>query len=89
MSRSLAERIAETRMKLLTDPERQFTLRGQLDSYKVSKGDRVTLSHLLSGDKYSNPVDCLVTTETTGGNADEKTYTLLPVVFPFYTDEPV
>jgi hypothetical protein len=89
MSRSLAERIAETRMKLLTDPERQFTLRGQLDSYKVSKGDRVTLSHLLSGDKYSNPVECLVTTETTGGNADEKTYTLLPVIFPFYTDEPV
>jgi len=74
-------------MKLLTDPERQFTLRGQLDSYHVSKGDRVTLSHLLSGDKYSAPVDCLVTAETTGGNADEKTYTLLPVVFPFYTDE--
>jgi hypothetical protein len=89
MSRSLAERIAETRMKLLSDPERQFTLRGQLDSYRVSKGDRVTLSHLLSGDKYSTPVDCLVTAETTGGSADEKTYTLLPVVFPFYTDEPV
>ncbi len=88
MTRSLAERIAETRMRLMTDPERQFTLRGQLDSYRVSKGDRVTLSHLLSGDKYSNPVDCLVTGETTGGNADEKTYTLLPVTFPFYTDEP-
>jgi PA14 domain len=88
MSRSLAERIAETRMKVLTDPERQFTLRGQLDSYRVSKGDRVTLSHLLSGDKHSDPVDCLVTAETTGGNADEKTYTLLPVKFPFYADEP-
>jgi hypothetical protein len=88
MARSLAERIAETQMRLLSDPERQFTLRGQLDSYCVSKGDRVTLSHLLSGDKYSSPVDCLVTAETTGGNADEKTYTLLPVVFPFYEDEP-
>ncbi len=88
MTRSLAERIAETRLKLLSDPERQFTLRGQLDSYKVSKGDRVTLAHFLSGDKYANPVDCLVTAETTGGSADEKTYTLLPVAFPFYTDEP-
>jgi hypothetical protein len=86
MTRSLAERIAETKMKLLADPERQFTLRGQLDSYRVSKGDRVTLSHLLSGDKYSDPVDCLVTAETTGGTADEKTYTLLPVEFPFYSD---
>jgi len=88
MTRSLAERIAETRMKLMSDPERQFTLRGQLDSYRVSKGDHVILSHLLSGDTYSAPVDCLVTAETTGGNADEKTYTLLPVTFPFYTDEP-
>lgn len=88
MTRSLAERIAETRMKLLSDPERQFVLRGQLDSYKISKGDRVTLSHFLSGDTYSTPVDCIVTAETTGGNADEKTYTLLPVVFPFYEDEP-
>jgi hypothetical protein len=88
MSRSLAERIAETRMRLLSDPERQFTVRGQLDSYQVSKGDRVSLSHVLSGDRQSEPVECLVTGETTGGNADEKTYTLLPVNFPFYEDEP-
>lgn len=88
MTRSLAERIAETRMRLLSDPERQFVLRGQLDSYRISKGDRVTLSHFLSGDKTSDPVECIVTAETTGGNADEKTYTLLPVQFPFYEDEP-
>jgi hypothetical protein len=89
MSRSLAERIAETRMRLLTDPERQFTLRGQLDSYPVSKGDRVLLSHFAGGDTHHTPVECLVTAEITGGAADEKTYTLLPVSFPFYEDEAV
>jgi hypothetical protein len=29
----------------------------------------------------------MVTAETTGGNADEKTFTLLPLTFPFYSDE--
>jgi hypothetical protein len=90
MTRSLTERCAEQEMKIFSDPDREFTLRGQSDSYHVSKGDRVKLTHISTGESFDEPVECIVTAEGFGaGNADEKSYTLLPATFPLITDEPV
>ena len=90
MSRSLAQRIADTDMKLFSDPERVFSFRAMMDSYHVSKADRVYLSHWSAGDTYEAFVDCLASNAASGaGAADEQGFTLLPVTFPFYTDEPV
>ncbi len=90
MTRSLVERCGEDEMKTFSDPDRDFTLRGMADSYHVSKGDRVLLSHTATGESFAAPVECLVVAESfnTGG-ADEKSYSLSPRVFPLITDEPV
>ncbi len=83
MSRALTRRCAEMEMILYSDPDRSFTLGGQVDSYHVSKGDRVLVSHPATGDTFYNSVECLVTAENFGsGTADEKSYNLLPVKFP-------
>lgn len=90
MTRSLTQRCAEQEMKIFSDPDRDLTLRGQADSYQVSKGDRVLFSHISTGDTFAEPVECMVTGESFGaGAADEKSYGLLPLTFPIYSDEPV
>lgn len=90
MPRSLCRRIGETEMKLFSDPDREFTLRGQTDSYHVSKGDRVQIAHIATGDTFANVIDCIVTSEGfAAGPADEKSYLLLPVRFPLVTVEEV
>jgi hypothetical protein len=90
MSRSQADRQAEMEMVLFSDPDRSFTLRGQTDSYHVSVGDRVNLTHIATGETFAAPVEAIVTAEGFGaGKADEKAYTLLPVAFPLALDEEV
>ncbi|HRH44670.1 MAG TPA: PA14 domain-containing protein, partial [Pyrinomonadaceae bacterium] len=90
MTRSLTKRVAEMEMKLFSDSDREFNLRGQTDSYHVSKGDRVQIAHISTGETVSTPVDCIVSAEGSGaGPGDEKSYVLLPVEFPLVTVEEV
>jgi hypothetical protein len=90
MTRSLTKRVAEMEMKLFSDSDREFNLRGQTDSYHVSKGDRVKLAHIASGETVSTPIDCIVSAEGfAAGPGDEKSYVLLPVEFPLVTVEEV
>lgn len=90
MSRSHARRIAEFEMKLAADPDKTYSVRGMRDSYHVTRGDRVSLAHVLTADSAADAIECLVLSESTAtGAADEKTFNLLPVSFPLATDEPV
>lgn len=90
MTRSLTSRCGEFEMKVFSDADRDLDLRGQSDSYKVSKGDRVQFAHIATGETLETILDCLVTSEGfAAGPADEKSYTLLPVTFPLVTDEEV
>ena len=90
MTRGLMTRIAETEMRVFSDPDRWFKLRGQIDSYHLAAGDRVKLSHVASKDDFASAIECLVTASTFGdGVADEKSYALLPIAFPYYIDEVV
>lgn len=90
MTRSLTSRCGEFEMKVFSDADRNLDLRGQSDSYKVSKGDRIQFAHLATGETLETVLDCLVTSEGfAAGPADEKSYTLLPVTFPLVTDEEV
>ena len=57
MSRSLTERCAEMEMRLFSDSDREFILRGQTDSYHVSKGDRVELAHIAAGERVETVIE--------------------------------
>lgn len=87
---SLATRMAEQEMVFKTDPNFTYTLKGNRASTILTKGMCGKIFYRDENDNFVAEDYVIVTATKTGGNIKgECDFTLLPVPYPFYTDEPV
>lgn len=86
-SYSLASRIAELEMVYKSDPEYIYTIGGGRRSLHLTKGSKFKLFYYVTDGNFVAEDFGLVTAIRRVGK--EATFTLLPLAFNFYTDEPV
>lgn len=87
---SLADRIAETQLRLLNDLDLFVSVKGQAGAFHVAKGDVVELSHDVPGWRESSPPRFMVISETFDSSietADERSFELQVYSPTFYSDD--
>lgn len=89
MTRSLAERMAEMRMVINTDPDHTMNLSGARASSIIRKCHFVTVSYYDNNGNYVADAKYMITFHAWGARNEKNDFVLLPVPTPYYTDEPV
>lgn len=88
-TRSLAERMAENEMVFKSDPSFSASIAGARPSSKVRKNDLVKASYYDFNDNFVVDGNFIVTLHSWGDKTGKNDFALLPIIVPFYTDEPV
>lgn len=88
-TRSLAERMGEMQMVLLTDPDHLLSISGARSSTVIRKCDFITVSYYDNDQNFVANARYLVTFHAWGARNERNDFTGLPISDPFYIDEPV